>query len=202
MVRSPVQGFATTLVIGVLTSLFSAVLLSRIVFESLLDKNKPISFGNNFSNNVYKNIHFNFVDNRKKYYIFSSLIIIGGIVAFSMKGLNYGVDFEGGRTYTIQMDKSVSTEDIRMALAPLLEDAPEVKSVGTVDRFKITTAYLIHDTASNVENVIIDKLYTGLKPLYQTAPDFEKFKSVDVISSQKVGQPLLMTLRKVLCGLC
>lgn len=192
----PVQGFATTLVIGVLTSLFSAVLLSRIIFESLLDKSKPISFGNNFSNNIYKNIHFNFVDNRKKYYILSTLIIIGGIVAFSMKGLNYGVDFEGGRTYTIQMDKSVSTEDIRMALAPLLEDAPEVKSVGTVDRFKITTAYMIHDTASNVENVIIDKIYTGLKPLYQTAPDFETFKSKDVISSQKVGPTIADDIKK------
>ncbi len=183
----PVQGFATTLVIGVLTSLFSAVLLSRLIFEGMLDKNKPISFGNEFSNNIYKNIHFNFVDNRKKYYIISSIVIIAGIVSFAIKGLNYGVDFEGGRTYTIQMDKSLSTEDIRMALEPQLVEAPEVKSVGTTDRFKITTAYLIHDTASNVENVIVDKLYKGLTPLYGQAPDFETFKTKNIISSQKVG---------------
>jgi SecD/SecF fusion protein len=183
----PVQGFATTLIIGVLTSLFSAVLLSRLIFENLLDKSKPISFGNDFSNNVYKNIHFNFVDNRKKYYVFSSIIIIAGIVAFGMKGLNYGVDFEGGRTYTVQMDKNLSTEDIRLALAPQFGEAPEVKSVGTVDRFKITTAFMIHDTTANVENVLSEKLYQGLKPLYSSAPDLATFKSKNVISSQKVG---------------
>ncbi len=191
-----VQGFATTLIIGVITSLFSAVLLSRIIFENMLDKNKEISFGNNFSNNAYKNIHFDFVGNRKKYYIFSSIIIIAGIVSFAKKGLNYGVDFEGGRTYTVQMDKSLSTEDIRMALKPLLIDAPEVKSVGTSNRFKITTPFMIHDTSGNVENIVQEKLFEGLKPLYTSAPDLNTFKSVNIISSQKVGPTIADDIKK------
>lgn len=183
----PIQGFATTLVIGILCSLFAAVLISRLIFEALLAKNKPISFANNFSENLYKGIHFDFVKNRKLYYIFSSIVIIAGVVAFSMKGLNYGVDFKGGRTYIVQMDKALHAEDLRLALAKPLETAPEVKTVGTENRFKITTSYLINDTASNVENLLIEKLHTGLTPLYKTPPDLETFKSQNLISSQKVG---------------
>lgn len=183
----PVQGFATTLVIGVLTSLFSAVLISRLIFESLLNRNKPISFANSVSERVYKGVRFNFVDNRKYYYILSSLVIIGGIIAYSMKGLHYGVDFKGGHTYTVQMDKSLTTEDLRLALAPKFETAPEVKSVGTANRFKITTSYLINDTSFQTENVLVEKLYEGLKPLYASDPGLEAFKSSKLVSSQKVG---------------
>jgi SecD/SecF fusion protein len=127
------------------------------------------------------------VKNRKKYYIFSSLVIIAGIVAFSMKGLNYGVDFKGGRTYVVQLDNSRHAEELRKALTKQLETAPEVKTVGTENRFKITTSYMINDTASNVENVLIEKLHTGLAPLYKNAPDLETFKTKDIVSSQKVG---------------
>jgi len=183
----PVQGFATTLVIGVLTSLFSAVLISRLIFENLMAKNKDVAFSNAVSEKIYHNIYFNFVANRKYYYIISGIIIIAGIISFSVKGLNYGVDFKGGHTYTVQMDKSLHTEDIRLALAPLLESAPEVKSVGTVFRYKITTPYLINDTASTVDKALIEKLYQGLKPLYASAPDFETFSSKNLISSQKIG---------------
>lgn len=183
----PVQGFATTLVIGVLTSLFSAVLLSRLVFEWMLEKNQKIEFSTSATEHAYDNIHFDFVGNRKKYYIFSTIIIGLGIAAFAVKGLNYGVDFEGGRTYVIQMDKALTTDDIRDALAPQLDGAPEVKTVGTNNRFKITTTYMIKDNNPAVETAIMDKLYTSLKPLYANAPDAETFKAKDVISSQKVG---------------
>ncbi len=183
----PVQGFATTLVIGVLTSLFSAVLISRIIFENLMAKNKPVAFSNKVSEKIYHNIHFNFVGNRKYYYIISGIIIIAGIVSFSVKGLNYGVDFKGGHTYTVQMDKALSTEDIRMSLASQLESPPEVKSVGTAHRYKITTPYLINDTATNVDKVLVEKLYQGLKPLYASAPDFDTFAKSNLVSSQKIG---------------
>jgi SecD/SecF fusion protein len=184
------------------------VLISRLIFESLLAKNKPISFANNFSENLYKGIHFDFVKNRKKYYIFSSIVIIAGIVAFSIKGLNYGVDFKGGRTYVVQLDNSKRAEDLRVALTKPLETAPEVKTVGTENRFKITTSYLINDTASNVENTLIQKLHTGLAPLYKNAPDFDTFKAKDIISSQKVGPTIADDIKQgavwailISCGL-
>ena len=204
----PIQGFATTLVIGILCSLFAAVLISRLIFEGLLAKNKPISFSNNFSENLYKGIHFDFVKNRKIYYIFSSIVIAAGIVAFALKGLNYGVDFKGGRTYIVQMDKSLHAEDIRHALTKNLETAPEVKTVGTENRFKITTSYLINDTASNVENILIEKLHSGLTPLYAKAPDFDTFKSKNMVSSQKVGPTIADDIKQgavwailISCGL-
>ena len=204
----PIQGFATTLMIGILCSLFAAVLISRLVFEGLLSRNKPISFSNNFSENLYKGIHFDFVKNRKIYYIFSSIVIIAGIVAFAMKGLNYGVDFKGGRTYVVQMDKSLHAEDIRTALTDDLQTAPEVKTVGTGNRFKITTSFMINDTASNVENVLIEKLHTGLSPLYSSAPDLNTFKKEDLISSQKVGPTIADDIKQgavwailISCGL-
>jgi len=204
----PVQGFATTLVIGVLTSLFSAVLISRLIFESLLGKNNPISFSNRFTEHIYRGIQFNFVDNRKYFYMLSGVVIIGGAVAFGMKGLNYGVDFEGGHTYTVQMDKSLSTEDIRMALAPKLGVPPVVKTVGTTDRYKITTSHLINDTSAVVANTLTQLVYDGLKPLYASAPDYETFKTKNLVSSQKVGPTIADDIKKsavwavlISCGL-
>ena len=173
----PIQGFATTLVIGVLSSLFAAVLITRLIFEWLLEKNKTINFSNKVSENIYKGVHFNFVNNRKYYYIFSSLVILAGVVSFAMKGLNYGVDFKGGRTYIVQMDQSMTIDQIRHSLAVPFESAPEVKTIGSANRFKIATPYLIDDTSSTIEALLMDKLYTSLKPLYASAPDAETFRS-------------------------
>lgn len=192
----PVQGFATTLVIGVLTSLFSAVLLSRLIFEGLLEKGKQIKFGNPFSENIYKGVSFNFVGNRKKYYLFSAAVIVAGIVAFSMKGLHYGVDFKGGRTFIVQMDKPVTTEDIRESLTPLLDGAPEVKTVGTGNRFKITTTYLINDNGSNVEQEVTSKVYEGLKPFYSSDVNESIFTTKKIVSSQKIGPTVADDIKK------
>lgn len=204
----PVQGFATTLVIGVLTSLFSAVLLSRLIFEWLLDKGKPISFSNNATEHIYSGVHFDFVKNRKYYYIFSGIVIAAGIAAFAMKGLNYGVDFEGGRTYVVQMDKAMSTDDLRAALHTELEETPEVKTVGTNNRFKITTTHKIKDNSPAVEAEIMDKLYKSLKPLYTVAPDEETFRTKSIVSSQKVGPTIADDIKQsafwaimISCGL-
>jgi SecD/SecF fusion protein len=204
----PVQGFATTLVIGVLTSLFSAVLLSRLIFEWLLEKQKPISFSNSSTEHIYSGIHFDFVGNRKKYYIFSMLVILAGIGAFAVKGLNYGVDFEGGRTYVVQMDKPLGTDEIRAALAAELETAPEVKTVGTNNRFKITTSYMIKDNNPAVETVILEKLHKSLTPLYSKAPDMETFRTTNIVSSQKVGPTIADDIKQsafwaimISCGL-
>lgn len=183
----PIQGFATTLVIGVITSLFSAVLITRIILEALTADGKTVSFANAVTDKIYSGIHFDFVKNRKYYYIFSSLIILGGVIAFATKGLHYGVDFQGGRSYVVQMDKALTTDEIIVALTKSFDEAPVVKTVGTDNRFKITTTYLITDTAKNADNLVADKLYEGLSPLFSAAPDAETFKSTNLVSSQKVG---------------
>src|SRR5207244_106177 len=123
----PIQGFATTLIIGILSSLFSAIFISRLIFDWMLSNNKEVKFWNNVTKGAFKNIHINFVERRKAYYLFSGIIIACGITAFAIKGLNFGVDFQGGRTYVVRFEKSVKTVDVIDALKVPLLKAPEVK---------------------------------------------------------------------------
>ncbi|MFM9007904.1 MAG: protein translocase subunit SecDF [Bacteroidota bacterium] len=182
----PVQGFATTLIIGILCSLFSAIFISRLVFEWMLDGNKEISFWNGFSKDAYKNINLQFVKNRKLYYIVSGLVIAAGIASIAIKGFNFGVDFDGGRTYVVQFDKSVSTPEVRAALAKTFGEAPDVKTFGTDNRLKITTDYLIEENSAEAEAKVIAALYEGTKGYYSGISDAD-FKSQKIINSQKVG---------------
>jgi SecD/SecF fusion protein len=182
----PVQGFATTLIIGILCSLFSAIFISRLVFEWMLDGNKEISFWNGFSKEAYKNINFQFVKNRKLYYIVSGMVIAAGIASIAMKGFNFGVDFDGGRTYVVQFDKSVSTPEVRSALAKTFGEAPDVKTFGTDNRLKITTDYLIEENSAEAEARVISALYEGSKGFYSGISDAD-FRSQKIINSQKVG---------------
>ncbi len=184
--RGPVQGFATSLIIGILCSLFSAIFISRLVFEWMLDKNKEISFWNNFSKNAYKNVKIGFVEKRKLYYIVSTMVITAGIISIVIKGFNFGVDFEGGRTYVVQFDKAVSTQEVRQALASPFGEAPDVKTFGTDNRLKITTAYLIDENTSEAESQVVAALYDGLKG-YFVGMDISAFKAQKIINSQKVG---------------
>jgi SecD/SecF fusion protein len=183
----PVQGFATTLIIGILCSLFSAIFITRLLFESMLDKGTEIKFWSEFSKNAFQNIHLPFIEKRKLYYTISGLIIAGGIVSIVVKGFNFGVDFDGGRTYVVQFDKSLTTNDIRESLAKNFGEAPDVKTFGTDNRYKITTDYLIEENGADAELKVTNALYEGVKGFYPTAISAENFKSEKIINSQKVG---------------
>ncbi len=174
----PIQGFATTLIIGILTSLFCAIFITRMIFEWMLEKNMDIKFWNKSTRGLFKNIHIDFVGKRKLYYAISGTIIALGIVAFAMKGLNFGVDFEGGRSYVVRFEKPVETESIVHALKTPLEEAPVVKTFGSSNQVKITTAYLIDDANPNTDSVVAFKLNEGLKTIGG---------NYVVQSSQKVG---------------
>ncbi|MFM9028994.1 MAG: protein translocase subunit SecF, partial [Bacteroidota bacterium] len=175
----PIQGFATTLIIGILSSLFCAIFITRLIFDWMTGKNKEIRFWNNFSKGMFKNININFVDRRKTYYAISSVIIIAGIAAFAMKGLNFGVDFKGGRTYVVRFEQPVSTVDVIDALKGPLTKSPEVKTFGDNNQVKITTTYLIDDASADVEAKVADKLNEGLSTM--------KGNGYQVLSTQKVG---------------
>ncbi|MBL7924781.1 MAG: protein translocase subunit SecDF [Bacteroidia bacterium] len=182
----PVQGFATTLIIGILCSLFSAIFISRLVFEWMLDTNKEISFWNTFSRDIYHNINLPFVKNRKIFYTISALLIAGGIASIVLKGFNFGVDFDGGRTYVVQFEKSLSTQEVRQSLAGPFGEAPDVKTFGTDNRYKITTDYLIEENTAEAEAKVIAALYQGVKGYYASI-DEPSFKATKIINSQKVG---------------
>ncbi|MFL5754654.1 MAG: protein translocase subunit SecD, partial [Bacteroidia bacterium] len=118
----PVQGFATTLCIGILSSLFAAVLLSRVIFETMLGRKMNITFDNSMTRNSFKNVAIDFVKRRKTYYAISAAIIVLGIVFyFKNGGFNLGVDFKGGRTYTVRFEKDMNTDDVKAALSKVLD---------------------------------------------------------------------------------
>lgn len=177
----PIQGFATTLIIGILTSLFSAIFISRLIFEYMLDKNQEISFAIPLTANAYKNININFVAKRKLYYIISGVIILAGVVAFVQKGLNLGVDFKGGRSYVIRFDRDVTPQEARDLLAGSLGQAPDAKTYGNNNQLKITTAFKIEEQGEETDNVVEKIILDGLKKM----PNVNK---VEIMSSSKVGE--------------
>ncbi|NIK74668.1 SecD/SecF fusion protein [Thermonema lapsum] len=190
----PVQGFAIILLIGIVCSVFSSVFVSRLVVEYLAgDGKKPrINFITTFTRKVSEWLdsqNFDFIANRKKAYIFSSVVIVLGIVAtLIMGGFNLGVDFKGGRSYVVEFDKAVSTQEVRAALAPVFENkAPEVKLFGANNRLKITTSYLIDDASDAADNTVREALEKGLNQFSEMNPK--------VLSSSKVGATIADDIR-------
>jgi len=163
----PVQGFATTLCVGIATSLFAAVLISRLIFESMMNKKANITFDNSMTRNAFKNLAFNFVGRRKLYYIISTVIIILGVVFYVKNdGLHLGVDFKGGRTYMVKFDKQLNTEEVAKTLSANFEgEEALVKTIGTDNSLKITTPYHITDQDPNADKVVETALRKGLDGL-------------------------------------
>ncbi|MET4543114.1 SecD/SecF fusion protein [Pedobacter africanus] len=160
----PVQGFATTLCIGILSSLFCAVLISRLVFDTLLEKKANITFGNKATIHAFKNIAFNFVGHRKLYYTISSVIIVlGFIFYFKNGGLNLGIDFKGGRTYIVHFDKAMHTEDVKAQLSSVFPESETiVKTAGADNELKITTTFHITDSDIQADKIVENALKAGL----------------------------------------
>lgn len=173
----PVQGFATTLIIGIFTSLFTSVYFTRILIESRLKKGKGFSFSTSFSKGLFRNVNFDFVSKRKIAYVFSSIIIVGGIIFISITGLNYGVDFTGGWKYVVKFEQVHSTDEVRNTLQPYLTDFPEVKTFGSTDKLQITTKYMIDDQAEDAATKVLNKVEDGLK----------KLGKYEILSTGKVG---------------
>ena len=163
----PVQGFATTLCVGIVTSLFAAVLISRLIFESMMDKKANITFDNSITRGAFKNLAFNFVGRRKLYYIISTVIIVAGIgMYFKNDGLHLGVDFKGGRTYMVKFDKQLNTEEVSKTLSANFEgEEALVKTIGTDNSLKITTPYHITDQAADADKIVETALRKGLDGL-------------------------------------
>ena len=160
----PILGFATTLVVGIICSMFAALFISRLIIESLIDKDKKITFSTALTEKLFKGSSFDFIKGRRKFYLLSTVIIVAGIISMFTRGFSLGVDFQGGRTYVVEFGKEIGTADVRKVLTTAFDgDAPEVKSYGSSVR--ITTDYLINDTSPNIEDTVEGKLNAGLKQL-------------------------------------
>jgi SecD/SecF fusion protein len=195
-----VQGFATTLVIGLVLSLFTALLVARLLFEWMLDRNMHITVGNRFTINAFTNLSYDFMKVRKFAYMFSLAILLPGLVSLFIRGLDPGLDFTGGRSYVVRFDQPVSTNDLRESLRRVYEESPEVKTFGPENQVKITTKYMIDDKSESADSIVNFKLYQGVTGFYKHPVSFDEFNSSDPaktlgeLSSQRIDPAISYAL--------
>ena len=193
----PIKGFATTLVIGILTSLFSAIFITRLIFEAQLKRNKNITFTSQMTRNWLQNTHIRFLEKRKVAYIVSGSLIVLSLLSIGIRGFNYGIDFKGGRTYTVRFDQDVRVADIQQSLTGLYGSVPEVKTFGGNNQVRITTIYKVDDMSDNVDNEVEELLFKGLTDGgFLQNVSFEDFASNYRMSSQKVGPTISYDIKK------
>ena len=180
----PIRGFATTLVIGIITSLFSAVLLSRLIYEWLLKKNVSLRFSAPYTEYFLQNTKFNFIGNRKFAYVLSISLSVIAIISLSTKGLSRGIDFSGGRTYVVSFNQPANTQEVAEMLSDGLEGTPVVVTYGSENQVKISTKYKVDNPAATQEVNRI--LYDGLATMIPGV-DFETFENDYIVSSETVG---------------
>ncbi len=188
----PVQGFATTLIIGIITSVLTSIFISRIMFDDRVSKGKTIAFDNKLTRNFLQNTHVDFLGKKKIAYIVSGAVILVSVVSIFTKGFTYGVDFTGGRTYVVRFDQNVTAEAVRAAAIEEFDGAVEVKQFGGDSQMKITTQYLVEDESTEADNTVETKLYNALKGFFADDLTFAEFTSTlenpnGIISSDKVG---------------
>ena len=186
----PIRGFATTLIIGLISSFLTSVFITRLVYEALLAKEriKHLTFTTSISKNFLADPKFNFLGKRKIGYIIPLAIILLGCISMGTIGLNNGIDFTGGRNYVIRFDKDVRTDELRAALEPQLQGGSvSVITIGSQNQVRVSTNYKIADNGSEVDDEIVGKLYAGLKPYLPNGTTQEQFASTNIQSSQKVG---------------
>ena len=197
----PVQGFATTLIIGIITSVLTSIFITRLIFDDRIKKGKNITFENSLTRNFLKNTHFDFISARKVSYIVSGALILISLVSIFTKGFTYGVDFTGGRTYVVRFDKPVTAEEIRQAAIAEFDGAVEVKQFGGESQMKITTQYKNNEESSDVDAEVEGKLYNALIPFFAEKMTIDEFKSTlgnpnGIISSDKVGPTIANDIKR------
>jgi len=175
----PVQGFATTLVIGLLLSLFSSIFIARLCFEFMLDRNMNITVGNKYTINAFQNTKIDFIGLRKKMYILSLCIIVPGLISIFINGLDPGLDFTGGRSFVVRFDQNVSTNKIRESLTKVLGEAPEVKTFGPKNQVKITTKFMINERTQKADSIVNARVFDGVKGSYAKPITLADYKSND-----------------------
>ncbi len=194
----PIKGFATTLIIGIFTSLFSAIFLTRLTFERQLKRGKNITFTSKMTDEWLRHTNIKFLDKRKIAYIISGSLIVISLISITVRGFNYGIDFKGGRTYVVRMDEEVKVEEVGKALAAVYGQAPLVKTFGNSNQVKITTEYKIEELSNEVDDEVETLLLKGLKDggFIPADVDIAKFDSEYRMSSQKVGPTISDDIKK------
>lgn len=188
----PIKGFATTLLIGIITSLFTAIFITRIFLDWSISKNEQLSFSTTITKNWFKNLNFDFLGKRKIAYTISGILIVLSLISLFTKGLNQGVDFKGGRTFQVRFDKAVSAPEVTSDLVAVFESA-EAKVFGNNNQLKITTKYKVDEEGEGVDKEVNEKLYEGLKKYLPADMTYDQFvtsyegKQYGVMQASKVS---------------
>ena len=195
--NGPVQGFATTLIIGIITSVFTSIYITRLIIDARVNKGKNVKFSFKWSENMLANTNFDFIGKRKVAYIVSGTLLLLSVASFAIRGFNMGVEFTGGRAYVVRFDQNVSADAVRSALENAFPgDASnvslEVKQYGDENQMRIVTQYKFDDTSEEATAEVDQLLYNNLKGLYSYDITLEGFTSTQtdqngIISADKIG---------------
>ncbi len=193
----PIRGFATTLIIGILISFFTAVFMTRLVYEHFMNKDKllNLTFSSKISKNLMANAHFDFIGGNKKWLTITGIIILACIGSLAVRGLSQSIDFTGGRNFKVQFEHAVEPEQVRSLISSNFGDANvSAIAIGTDKKtIRISTNFRINEAGSNVDSEIESRLYEALKPMLGANvtlaqfTDRESYVGGSIISSQKVG---------------
>lgn len=189
----PIQGFATTLCIGILTSLFTAIFITRMLFIWMFDHKKEVNFDNKITRNFLAKVNFDFIGKKRIIYIISIALSVLSIASLATRGLSLGIDFSGGRSYVIRFDQDVNANTIRENLTTVFGESPEVKTFGPNNQIKVTTKHLINQTGEAIDSIIETKLYEGTKSSFASEISLAEFNSdesdklIGKLSSEMVG---------------
>ena len=194
----PIQGFATTLIIGILTSIFTAVFVTRLLLEWLAEKDKlsTTQFTSALTKNWFQNVNFNFIGNKNKVYIVSAAIVLIATVSLATRGLSPGIDFTGGRNYIIRFEKPVNTQEVQELLKGAFDgETMAVTTIGTSDQVRISTNFGIESQSDNIDDEIEARLFSGLQPLLGAGVTEEMFTSGFTVDA--AGTPQLSSDKNV-----
>ena len=197
--NGPVQGFATTLIIGIIPSLFCSIFITRLLIEWIAGWKGNVSFSRSWSENWLTNFKFDFIGQRKMSYIISSVVILVSVVSLFVQGLNLGVEFTGGRTFVVRFDQDVTAEQVRSQLTEAFADAEdaanasfEVKQYGEKNQMRIVTQFKHDDTSEATTEEVESLIYNALKPLYGYEITLDGFRNTQedvngIVSADKIG---------------
>ena len=189
----PIKGFATTLLIGIITSLFTSIFIARVFIDRRIQKGGSLTFVTNFSKNFFTNFHFDFLKIKKWTYAFSAIVTVISIYSLATNGLDQGVDFVGGRTFQIRFEKPVEVEGVKAELAKVFDGSAEVKIIGNNNQLKITTKYKVAEHGSEADEEVNKLLYDNLKKHYTAGLTYDRFvnaydgKKLGILQASKVG---------------
>lgn len=199
----PIKGFGTVLIVGIIFTVFTALLMSRLIIDWWIGRGGQIDFWTSKTKDLFTHFNYNWIGMRKKAYLFSGALILAGLISIFVRGFDYGVDFKGGYSYNISMGKTpVSAEQLRSALTPALGGSPVIKAIDITNNYNVTTSYLINDLAADAPDKVAAKIVEGLKTLPSgesiTIDDFKnpEGKGVHITSFTKVNPTIADDIRR------